>query len=1008
MPPRAAASRRPRFTSREPEQPSTHESPNALIRPQLPPLQGTPSSRRQYTYGSGVEPPPRVSAGYQRMDLSTAVNQALSKRDDTDVFVRPPKPQAIATARDEETSRDSGNRLSAANLPRQIVAGSDADSQRSFVMESDYYEDATIGSAPTSTPGPQTRQRTSKTATRPQKDAPEEPLPQPLRTGRQPGAISKPRPTLPDSDEDEEEDEYPRTSNGVNHGEKINTPAPNRTRQTRSNQLLARNAAREEDQEEESVDEEATDSEREEELLAAHRVNPGRRSRQGSEEPFEQPMTAFRKRTKKRPDKRGLFAQANEINKRVTSFDKANEIPDDPRERDFAIQQEIREVEDQVARERAEREARARLLVERETWKQWFQQQIAWVLSLWPFSQLRRQPNVLDDFDDEEEEHHHAGPVEWWRLLHPITYLRSLGWLTDQLVDFIFDILDTIAGVQLRGSQVGLTMYWTMLSLLGLLAGGAVLTMATSGLSTLAIPNLGSPGNIHWPSPSGFFERIGSIIPSMPSWGGPDIWAEPDERGSYTRFLNSYNKAVASLKDKGIIHEQAIKKLEAIVPHIVHMDVQGGKPVISQEFWHALRDLLKADGSFLTLDKKNGSFEVSSDGQWQALLAKLTKDPWFTSTINNGATGTSEEMEGRMSGWWDRWIKNNQNKIQEVVDTAWDKRQSAGSEVEFDQRLAKIVNEQLKGKNQVVVSRDEFLKHVESEFIKHRKQISDEMAELRTEMDGRVKEMIRAATFGAPKQVSKTEISNMVHGIVKKALADLSLQAVAKGKIKVNWDAVLKNQVNFFGIGSGATIDIKRTTPVWDPWNRGVASDEAYEKGILGVNPLPPIAALHPWQDEGDCFCAARTVNHRGNAHSASVAVHLAHLMVPQQVVIEHILPGATTDPDARPRHIEVWASIEAEDREKVRDFSQTHFPDDKDDWNFTPPGIEDSFVKISQFVYESDELHNGVHIHQLSPELEDLGAMTDHVIIRAVTNYGAKTHTCFYRVRLFGKLAEE
>lgn len=106
MPPRAAAGRRPRFASREPEQTSTHESSNALIRPQLPPLQGTPSSRRQYTYGSGVEPPPRVSAGFQRMDISTAVNQALSKRDDTDVFVRPPKPRA-ATVEDEETSRDS-------------------------------------------------------------------------------------------------------------------------------------------------------------------------------------------------------------------------------------------------------------------------------------------------------------------------------------------------------------------------------------------------------------------------------------------------------------------------------------------------------------------------------------------------------------------------------------------------------------------------------------------------------------------------------------------------------------------------------------------------------------------------------------------------------------------------------------------------------------------------------------------------------------------------------------
>lgn len=976
-----------------------------------------------------------MSAGFQRMDLSAAVNQALSKPDDTDVFVRPPKPQATATARDQETSRDNGNRLSTANLPPQIVGGSD-DSLRSFGMESDYYEDATIGSAPTSTPGPQARQRTSKTSTRTQKDAPEERVSQPARTGRL-------RPIYQPSDDEEEEEDPRRTNVVADHGRKINTPAPNRTRQTRSSQLAARNAAPEEDQEEESVDEEATGSEEEAEVSNAsrakasrataaratanranvNRVNPNRPPRDEFEETFEQPKGTLRQRPQHWSDKGGLFARAGEINKKVTSFDKANEIPNDPRERDFLIQQEIREVEDQVAREREEREAMARMNAHRETWKQWFQQQVAWVLSFWPFRLFIRQPINQEDVDEHEQllDDHQPAPMEWWRLFHPMTYFRTLEWMAEALMDYIFNFVDRVSGVQLRGSQAAMTIYFTLLSLLALLLGGAVITMGmgASGTSFPDFPDLEPSSGLHWPSPSGLFEKIGSMVPSMPSWGrddGPDIWDEPEERGSgwAAKLLDEYKKAVGSLNEKGNLHEQAIKKLESILPHIVHMDVQGGKPIISQEFWHALRDLLKADGSFLNLDQTNGTFEVSSDGQWQALLGRLMEDhPWTTTTVDNNndnsnnnhdSTVVADQVESKLSGWWDRWVKNNDNKIQELVNKAWDKRESAGSERDFDERLAKIVNEKLKEQNQAVVSREEFLKHVESEFSKHREQITAEMTELRTKMDERVKKLIRAATLDAPKQVTKTEISDLVHKIVKKALADLSLHAVAKGEIKVNWDAVLKNQVNFFGVGSGATIDQRRTTPVWDPWNRGVASDEAYEKGILGIHPLPPIAALHPWQDEGDCFCGARTVNHRGNAHSASIAVHLAHLMIPQQVVIEHILPGATTDPDARPRHIEVWARIEAEEREQVRDFSHMHFPDNKDDWNFTPPSFEDSFVKISQFVYESDDSHNGVHIHHLSPELEDLGAMTDHVIIRAVSNYGDPSHTCFYRLRLFGK----
>jgi hypothetical protein len=46
--------------------------------------------------------------------------------------------------------------------------------------------------------------------------------------------------------------------------------------------------------------------------------------------------------------------------------------------------------------------------------------------------------------------------------------------------------------------------------------------------------------------------------------------------------------------------------------------------------------------------------------------------------------------------------------------------------------------------------------------------------------------------------------------------------------------------------------------------------------------------------------------------------------------------------------------------------------------------------------------------VHALSRDLVDrLKAATDLVVVRAVTNYGAKDHTCFYRVRLYGEMLE-
>ena len=42
-------------------------------------------------------------------------------------------------------------------------------------------------------------------------------------------------------------------------------------------------------------------------------------------------------------------------------------------------------------------------------------------------------------------------------------------------------------------------------------------------------------------------------------------------------------------------------------------------------------------------------------------------------------------------------------------------------------------------------------------------------------------------------------------------------------------------------------------------------------------------------------------------------------------------------------------------------------------------------------------------HLSRLS-----LGVVTDQILIRAVNNWGAGNHTCFYRVRLYGDLRDD
>jgi hypothetical protein len=84
MPPRATRQRSARAASRDSDR---QDSPSSnLQRPHLPQLQGTPSSRRQYSYGAGVEPlPARASRNLrsgQLMDLGNAVRSAIDRQDE--------------------------------------------------------------------------------------------------------------------------------------------------------------------------------------------------------------------------------------------------------------------------------------------------------------------------------------------------------------------------------------------------------------------------------------------------------------------------------------------------------------------------------------------------------------------------------------------------------------------------------------------------------------------------------------------------------------------------------------------------------------------------------------------------------------------------------------------------------------------------------------------------------------------------------------------------------------
>jgi hypothetical protein len=105
MPPRADRRRGGR-TNRD-EAGDTAPALMKLKKPQLPKLQGTPSSRRQYTYGAGEEPlpsrPGQKLGGHEELDLGNAIGSLLQRQEEEDQarMAPPPPPPAVNVEQDE-------------------------------------------------------------------------------------------------------------------------------------------------------------------------------------------------------------------------------------------------------------------------------------------------------------------------------------------------------------------------------------------------------------------------------------------------------------------------------------------------------------------------------------------------------------------------------------------------------------------------------------------------------------------------------------------------------------------------------------------------------------------------------------------------------------------------------------------------------------------------------------------------------------------------------------------
>ncbi|KAL2016320.1 hypothetical protein VTK56DRAFT_3861 [Thermocarpiscus australiensis] len=419
--------------------------------------------------------------------------------------------------------------------------------------------------------------------------------------------------------------------------------------------------------------------------------------------------------------------------------------------------------------------------------------------------------------------------------------------------------------------------------------------------------------------------------------------------------------------------EAAVDNLRSIIPKVVSVKKdKSGRIVVADEFWDALKDRIKRDEGILSLDGKSRI----SEKHWKAVQERLKSAGLLEKPLS--AADVERIVEKSAPTAWENWLQKNQRKVADLLG----RKQGKGDEV--------------------VVTRQEFIRELSDQLAKSKKQIDSEMESLRQDLQGLLQEVKAAASAGG---MSKAEIAALVKEAVVKEIGHRQLKAGTRTSV-AHVDAELRRRVNHFGVGNGAMIDVTLTSPTWNgETSRPPVGSKKYLKSIAKQPQFQyeMIHALTAWIEAGHCWCAATLT--RNGTLPADVAVRLANFVIPQYVVLEHIDPSATTDPLAMPKDVEVWAVFDEHGRqERVAGWMAASFPGDV---GKNHPLVQKGFAKIGRFTYEHRPQDEGVYVHRLSADLERLGAATDMVLIRALTNYGAEDHTCFYRIRLYGEVVD-
>ena len=449
-----------------------------------------------------------------------------------------------------------------------------------------------------------------------------------------------------------------------------------------------------------------------------------------------------------------------------------------------------------------------------------------------------------------------------------------------------------------------------------------------------------------------------------------------------------------------------LDQLKSLLPDAIHVTRNAdGKIQIPAHFWQALRELIMDDEYILTLEESDVGEAEITDNHWTAIESRIRLND-MAGKSDLVAVDVARMIEDRIPPMWEHFTRHNDETVTRLLRQYFD--------TDIKTQIQGAVKE-AQGNRDEVMSKAKLLEFIRQQFANHRKEMDEDLENIRQ----RLSRIAQQKVITTPGGLTKAEVDAIVRSYTSKLAGQGQLDSLAAAELEAFWLGDLQNRVNFFSPGNGAYIDGEHLSPTWNPYCKSRvfgAIKETWDRAFMrnSVNTLkPPEVALSHSNDVEDCWCAGRSPATRARDSSttteyngiATLPITLSRWVQPEYLVIEHMNPGRVLDPGAAPKDIEIWAAVQKSARKRdVVDWSSFEF---RDKGYKAPPLQDDEHVKIGQFRFDEADVKRGHKVYAFGGAMAGLGFYTDSFVVRALNNHGSD-HTCFYRIRLYGKLMKQ